>query len=84
MLLLHLLLSVPDPQWNKSHGKSTFASLLVLGLELSKYDLNERMNMDKKGESDGECEAEVGWKDKGQEMKEGAESGVEEGAAWDR
>lgn len=42
------------------------------------------MNVDKKGESDSECEAGVGWKDKGQEMKEGAESGVEDGNAWDR
>lgn len=42
------------------------------------------MNVGKKGESDGECEAGVGWKDKGQEMKEGAESGVEDGNAWDR
>ena len=42
------------------------------------------MNMDKKGERDSECEVGLGWEDKGQEMKERAESGVEEGTAWDR
>ena len=42
------------------------------------------MYMDKKGESDSECEVGLGWEDKGQEMKERAESGVEEGTAWDR
>ena len=46
----------------------------------SKCVLNERMNKEKKGESEN-LSVKLGEKE-GQEMKEGAESGVEEASAW--